>query len=109
MKHLMFAVLLVALTTAEAFENGNSVLAKCVGDSGMKSACYSYISGVVDAHFIWVNWYEMSEKMCVPSQVTNEHLRRVVLKYLEERPEILHLVAAGFVLVALAEAFPCEP
>lgn len=50
--------------------------------------------------------------VCLPDEVNSavglEQLVRVVLKYLEDNPESLHIEAWGLVVVALVEAFPCN-
>ncbi|MGB9202746.1 MAG: Rap1a/Tai family immunity protein [Terriglobales bacterium] len=44
---------------------------------------------------------------CLPEGVGQEQFIRVILKYLDEHPEKLHLPAAQIVYDAANEAFPC--
>ena len=46
--------------------------------------------------------------VCAPVDVSGEQLVRVVLKYLQQHPELLHEPAADLVWTALHEAFPCH-
>ncbi|MFP6801731.1 MAG: Rap1a/Tai family immunity protein, partial [Pseudomonadales bacterium] len=52
---------------------------------------------------------DMEPKFCVPegeNGVTAGQLRKIVVKYLNENPEELHLTAGSLVSNALNEAFP---
>ena len=43
----------------------------------------------------------------IPEGVTNEQLIRVLVKYLEEHPDLLHIWEAGLLDAAFRHAFPC--
>lgn len=49
-----------------------------------------------------------SPKVCPNEEVTHGQETRVVLKYLQDHPEELHLVNAVLVDKALSKAFPCK-
>lgn len=47
---------------------------------------------------------------CMPEKgITNEQTIRIVLHYLEDNPQKLHLPASILSTFALSEAFPCDP
>ena len=78
------------------------------GDSSELSECIGYISGVVDAGTIASQRNENGKfPVCIPETVSKGQLVRVYLKYADNHPERLHLVAATLVVEALATAFPC--
>src|SRR5271157_3443922 len=60
--------------------------------------CRGMVDGVADA----------SPKVCVPPDSTYGQYHRVVLKYLQDHPEALHLRHSELVEKALAKAFPCR-
>ena len=45
---------------------------------------------------------------CYPETVAVQQLTRVVIRYLEQHPETLHLPPVLTVTEALREAFPCQ-
>jgi hypothetical protein len=45
---------------------------------------------------------------CLPTNVTMGQVARVVVKYLENDPQHLHLGSGALVLSALIEAYPCK-
>ena len=71
-------------------------------------SCRTYIVSVADSHNAYVDWGYMSPRFCSPDKVTQGQLAAVVIKYLEANPQDLHLAAAGIVVNALAQAFPCN-
>jgi hypothetical protein len=60
--------------------------------------CLGYVNGFVDA----------DERSCPPSPVTMQQYVRVVVKYLNDHPEKLHLGRAQLVGESLGNAFPCH-
>lgn len=45
---------------------------------------------------------------CIPNEVTNGQIRRVIVKFLKENPEMLHEHGTFLILLALQKAFPCS-
>ena len=121
MRYLLMIVLLCTVTQARAgFLTGNVLLENCemflraaLGtplktDSFINSGmCPGYIAGIVDVEDAFVGWGRKEKAWCTPS-TTHGQLVRVVTKYLQERPEKLHLNAGSLVANALILAFPCE-
>lgn len=68
-------------------------------DDPVKEALFmGYVSGVVDAN---------TEKLCMPAEITLQQVADITRKYLEQNPDIRHYAGRGFVLLSIAEAFPC--
>jgi Rap1a immunity proteins len=78
------------------------------GDSSDLYECMGYICGVVDAPTIASRRNESGAfSACIPESVSKGQLVRIYLKYADNHPERLHLVAAIMVIEALEVAFPC--
>jgi hypothetical protein len=60
--------------------------------------CRGIVEGVSDA----------SPKVCPPKDSTYGQSDRVVVKYLQDHPEELHMKNSTLVETALAKAFPCR-
>lgn len=90
------------------FLSGNKLLEFCESDTPAEfGQCLGYIASASDTHATWVDWGDMTRQMCIPPHATGGQLYQVVLKFLKEHPETLHLAAGSLVLIALGEAFPC--
>jgi Rap1a immunity proteins len=50
----------------------------------------------------------MKDDICLPERVSREQATRVVVRYFEMHPELLHLDGVGLVETALREAWPCK-
>lgn len=121
MKLLLSASVLIFLmsgqnTLAQDKPNGNTLLQQCNaavrridaiktgGDPGnaleqqAAEYCVGYINGFVDA----------DERHCPPEGVTMQQYIRVIIKFLNDHPEKLHLGRAHLVDEALGSAFPCQ-
>ena len=84
--------------------------------------CAAYIKGFVEGHdtiaiLLATRQYgrkPANSKMdtfrlfCYPETVAVQQLTRVVIRYLEQHPETLHLHPVRTVTEALREAFPCQ-
>ena len=95
------------------FVDGNALHSICTGSDGPgTNTCRGYLTGVADA----MTAYNARNKSrhdsspnssCIPEGVSAEQLRQVWVKYSTETPENLHLAAAGLVIVAFEQAWPC--
>jgi len=74
-------------------------------DAGM---CMGYLQGVHEVYKSFASLTETNRFYCLPDNVTYGQAKQISLKYLEENPEILHLLAAQSIVLALTKAFPCE-
>jgi len=110
---LLLAFLLVCHSAYGEYLYGNELLEVCeafVNNTNFEKgiACNGYISGVFDAHEIFVDWDDMKPSWCMPDSVTNAQLILIVTKYLQENPNKLRAGASGHVVNALIKTFPCE-
>lgn len=104
------AVLLLLSAQSQAgFVSGNKLLQTCdSNENGALNSCYGYIAGANDYQQAMVGWgYIDKPPYCLSESVTTDQLVKVVTKYLNERPEKLHLDAGSLVANALNNAFPC--
>ena len=93
---------------AAVFENGNELYRHCQNEQAESAEqkdtsagwCLGYILGAYDA--VGKNY-----AICIPSGVTTGQLKNVVMDWLLNHPEKRDLPAAGLVLDALLEKFPC--
>jgi len=95
-----------------SFLSGTDLLYVCTEDfKGWEDRlCALYVEGASDGIGVSAHYFsDGSLPFCAPDRFTGTQLRKVVLKYLDEHPEELHLAATGLIMTALIEAFPCEP
>lgn len=97
------------LSCQEAFGliDGNQLLNWC-NNKTEELICLGYIIGAGDEQDMNMamtgNFY-----YCLPSNMTFGQMKNVVLKYMEQYPENLHLGAWQMVAFAYKEYFPCNP
>ena len=61
--------------------------------------------GVISGHFNEMIW---RKNICVPGGVFHVQAWRVVKKYLDDNPTLLHKYQGTLIRSALVEAWPCE-
>ena len=108
---MMFAAIGHAGTAEDGgrFLNGSKLLGWCESDSlHDQGACSGYVAGLSDITSTYEGSGLLDPLYCHPEGVTVGQLKKVVIKGLNERPEILHEGAAGLVAVAFMKAFPCN-
>jgi hypothetical protein len=114
MKTLLLTILLLSFGQAQAsFQSGSMLLENCETHINKTSptrshACFGYIEGIADVHTTFSSWKEIDKRWCTPDKINSKQLVRIVVKYLQERPEALHHAAGSLVANALNDAFPCE-
>jgi hypothetical protein len=118
MKRSIFGFVFAALLSAQgawadSYYTGYKLLEYCnphlkLENSSAAGVCLGYITAATDTAIDWFNTTGLDSQVCVPGSVSIGKLREIVVKYLEEHPEELHKGAAGIVLNALYNAFPCE-
>lgn len=122
MKSKLLAVLVLCFSsgiTYATFE-GNELLSNCrIGINLTKDSvlmdylqadrCLSLVRGIRDINVFYESHLQ-GEKLlfCQPKTATNEQLVRVVIKFMEDNPALLHLRDSMIVVGAFQEAFPCE-
>jgi hypothetical protein len=75
--------------------------------------CRGFIEAVLDMNDLHLltarlNNAPSRSPMCIPASVGWDQLRKVVLKYMNDHPEQLHLRARNIVLDSISPAFPCK-
>ncbi len=117
-------ILLIALLVAQGahagyynYMSGNELLTACSVDpwdpaSKLElvriSKCTGYVTGITDAYNVFHNWNFIEPMWCMPNEVSIDQLKKVVLKYLKENPQAIHMSASSLVVNAVVLAFPCE-
>jgi Rap1a immunity proteins len=97
--------------------DGNEILEVCsvikIQDMEQHEAmdlfyCMGFIEGVLSSQEIAIELDNPSTVCKLPEEgITTGQIVRIVVKYLEEHPEKLHLNSSLLVLDALRQAFPC--
>lgn len=117
MKKLVTALaLLLCNVSSHASSNftGSTILKIYeIGDAG-KHAVGFYLSGVRDAEEIFrlthelkqLSWTEESLS-CIPAEATPEQLAKVLIKYINENPQMQHLAAFLLAHNSFKAAWPC--
>src|SRR5262245_31679627 len=97
--------------SATSFLGGNDLFDVCSdGRDVVQQICKAYVEGVADTilgvNALKANGYEVPSA-CIPTHVTSEQVKDVVMQYLTAHPETRHKAAAHQALSALQAAFPC--
>jgi len=116
MKPLSNCLLLLSLFTGaqalHAQTTGNKLREQCAAASRSEMSinaglCIGFINGFWEV----AKMLPLSAKInlaCWPDGVTPNQIAKIVVKYLDEHPERLHLPAAQLVYDATYAVFPCE-
>nr|WP_279577299.1 Rap1a/Tai family immunity protein [Pseudomonas sp. LA21] len=103
---------------ANAANEGNELLASCganvaamdnpdgVLDYYKIGHCQGLIGGLMDV--LDRNNSQPLLRSCLPGNVSMGQTTRIVVRYLQDHPEQLHLPDTRLVLMAIQEAFPCQ-
>lgn len=97
-----------AQSAAKGYTDGNDLREDCeaaiTGQFGYGAGyCFGLIEGYLQA-----TPAKALPTHCVPMGVTVEQLVKVIVKYLDQHPEKLHLTAFLLISQATHEAFPCS-
>jgi hypothetical protein len=97
-------VLLSSCQTTIKYSDGNNNVSPLeVGQ------CTAMVEGVEGAIFVLNDSVSSNMKTCYPvAGTTNIQKARIVVKYLQEHPDQLHLPASMLTLIAYKAAFPCK-
>lgn len=99
-----------------SFKTGNDLLAECKEASGVDfGECLGYVLGAADAMEgptiyttkIRNGAIAQRPRACFRDEVTAGQLRDIVVKWLEDHPQIRDMSASACVEAALSAAFPC--
>lgn len=95
-----------AETGALRLDTGSHVLALCASEEPIEMImCYGFLRGVIGRSNLAEYLLPGSRLICVPDSATNDQIRRVVVKFLEEKPESLHYDATQLVVQAMQSSF----
>jgi hypothetical protein len=106
-------------TSGNAFVRLCSVVDK--DDSGKtgpevqtQMACIGYIEGLVEGTALAISYAQKVTNIkkipmpyCLPSEVENGQIIKIVLKHIQGHPETAHEPTTFLVMVALEKSFPC--
>jgi hypothetical protein len=107
---IISSLCLLAVTTADAAgwtTKANDMWGACaralssngaVADSFNSGLCHGTINAIMFA----------KDDICMPEGVSRTQANRVVVRYFETHPEMLHLDGVALVETALREAWPCK-
>ena len=70
--------------------------------------CAGLIGGYTDSMRDFANVFTQKFNLCIPNNAKWGQRIKVVIKYLEEHPEKLHMHYAILLLEAMSDAFPCN-
>jgi len=75
--------------------------------------CRGFIDAVLDMNNLALitarlNGVKSGSPICIPEGVKMGQVLKVVMKYIDDHPEQLHLPARNLVLDSVANAFPCK-
>jgi len=95
------------------FLDGNDLYSLCTVDTNELKECWGYTAGVADsltytAGYARTHGAETIAEVCIPGGVPQRQIADIVVKFLEERPDLRHAGAANLVHTALYDAFPCD-
>ncbi|RWZ87200.1 MAG: hypothetical protein EO766_11760 [Hydrotalea sp. AMD] len=100
MKYIFLLMLFLASFNTSAI-SGNELTQLNINNQ------HYYIVGTIDAFLIFNN-VSKSPAFCIPDNATHSQSWNIVNKYLTDHPQDLHQPAAGIILMALSQAFPCS-
>ena len=100
------ALLSVPASGAQYFLSGSDLYRDCKGDTFGQGMCLGLVVGAIDE---WENW-RANQRLppCLPSAVDADQLRDVVVKYLEDHPELRDQTAWGLVVQAADREWNCK-
>ncbi len=81
-------------------------------DAAYPGICAGYLLGIDDINsysFTSMKFtHDASPRYCPPKNSNFSQIARIIVKYLKNNPEKLHLPAVTLALTALHDAWPCE-
>jgi hypothetical protein len=113
---LIFLLIGASAKAEESISDGNELLQNCSEvlkedhntNFASMGLCLGYLHGMRDMQRLNTIIPDLPP-LCFPKGVTLEQTRRVVVKYLQGRPEELHQLGSMLTYLALVRAFPCPP
>lgn len=100
------AAMVLSTQLAHSGDSANEVMPGCrdqVSQAGRRVSDAAYCLGLV----VGIAWAHQS--ICIPVGAQYGQLVRVVVKYIDDRPQRLHEFFPRLALEALSTAWPCKP
>ncbi|WP_063912772.1 Rap1a/Tai family immunity protein [Pseudomonas sp. p21] len=111
----------LGLMSNAALGNGNELIGQCQAavkaiDGSQTNAsafgagfCMGKVTGVMDMISIFSDRFEKQYQICMPTPgIQYGQGVRIVTKYLQDNPTLLHLEDTFLIHMALRRAFPCK-
>ena len=67
--------------------------------------CTGYLTGILGGYYAFP---PVKPRLCLPDGFTIGQMEKIFMKYINEHPEQLHLLARDVVIRSLISAFPCD-
>ena len=93
-----------APTTIPTRVTAKALTAVCGED---RSACLTYVLGVVDTFTTTLTLAQRPQAYCIPRGTSNDQVAATAVKHLRAHPQEANTNAAIVVIAGLKEAYPC--
>lgn len=113
---LVITAFLASQPASAGFKTGNDLLAECQSDSSVETgSCLGYVAGVADtlddptvySTKLKTGVTAYRPRACFRENVTVGQMRDIVVKWMQDHPQIRDMSANGQVEGALSEEFSC--
>lgn len=125
MKAGLMAVALVGMlgswvvSAAQLKQDGNELLGQCQQyvkaadaernyDQYDAALCTGFMQGVIGTVIFYSETLKKDDKFCLPNNVTNGQLVRILVKFLKDNPKMLNENRVSLVWLAFMDAYPCK-
>src|SRR5258708_5051567 len=90
---------------AEYFETGRDLYTKCKATgSAAQGFCFGFIIGIAD---VMEDNPLDGRSACIPKEATVQQVTEVVIRFLENNPDIRDFTGESLTVQALSEKYPC--
>lgn len=106
MRRLLLAAALAGFFTSPSlayYQSGNNLLSLCTATD--LSQCAGYVEGILDAWTTLQEWEPAMQRCRIPHEITTGQVVDVVVRYLQQHPEVRHTSASSSAINALGQAF----
>ncbi|MGF6287021.1 Rap1a/Tai family immunity protein [Pseudomonas silensiensis] len=121
-KGMMAAVALAGLAVCgQAMADGNSLLTQCQASIRFmnnnndstnefgQGKCLGIVEAIIGTAIIRNDQLPKESRVCFPKGgISNGQGIRIVVKYLQETPSLLHMSDTLLAMVAIGQAYPCK-
>ncbi len=96
---------LAAPARAEYFETGRDLYQKCkAAGTASQVFCFGFIIGIAD---VMEDNSLDGRSACIPKDATIQQVAEVVIRFLEDNPDIRDFTGESLTVQALSERYPC--